>query len=77
MPEKWGIAHIFSSMNNTIVHITDITGSETIAMVSGGSVSDKDMNKGKPFTAMKVAIPMSHAVPDFHSRGAIIPLVAA
>ncbi len=53
--EKWGIAHIFASVNNTIVHITDITGSETIAMASGGQVSDKDMNKGKPFTAMKVA----------------------
>ncbi|MCX6819174.1 MAG: 30S ribosomal protein S11 [Candidatus Aenigmarchaeota archaeon] len=55
MKEKWGIAHIFSSGNNTIVQITDITGSETLAICSGGMVSDKDMNKGKPFTAMKVA----------------------
>ncbi|MGI0061866.1 MAG: 30S ribosomal protein S11, partial [Nitrosotalea sp.] len=23
--EKWGIAHIFSSFNNTIVHITDVS----------------------------------------------------
>lgn len=53
--ERWGIAHIFSSINNTIVHITDITGSETIAIATGGQVSDRDMNKGKPFTAMKVA----------------------
>lgn len=53
--EKWGVAHIFSSVNNTIVHITDVTGAETIATCSGGQVSDKDMNKGKPFTAMKVA----------------------
>ena len=53
--ERWGIAHIFSSVNNTIVHITDVTGAETIAVASGGQVSDKDMNKGKPFTAMKVA----------------------
>lgn len=55
MKERWGIAHIFSSINNTIVHITDITGSETIAIATGGQVSDRDMNKGKPFTAMKVA----------------------
>ena len=53
--EKWGIAHIYSSVNNTIIHITDITGAETIAIASGGQVSDKDMNKGKPFTAMKAA----------------------
>ncbi len=53
--ERWGIAHIFSSVNNTIVHITDVTGAETIALATGGQVSDKDMNKGKPFTAMKAA----------------------
>ncbi len=35
---RWGIAHIFSSYNNTFIHITDITGSETIARVSGGMV---------------------------------------
>lgn len=53
--EKWGVAHVYSSMNNTIIHITDLTGAETIAFASAGMVSDKDMNKGKPFTAMKVA----------------------
>lgn len=53
--EKWGVAHIYSSVNNTIVHITDITGAETIALATGGQVSDRDMNKGKPFTAMRVA----------------------
>jgi len=53
--ERWGIAHIYSSLNNTIIHITDITGSETIAFASGGMTTDKDMNKGKPFTAMKAA----------------------
>ena len=42
--EKWGIAHIFSSVNNTIVHITDITGAETIAIASGGQVSDRPGN---------------------------------
>jgi len=55
MKVRWGVAHIFSSLNNTIVHITDLTGSETIALSTGGSMTDRDMNKGKPFTAMKVA----------------------
>jgi small subunit ribosomal protein S11 len=55
MKERWGIAHIYSSLNNTIIHITDVTGSETLAFVSGGMVCDRDMNKGKPFTAMKAA----------------------
>src|SRR3989338_10206543 len=55
MKEKAGIAHIYSSMNNTIVHITDISGSETIAIASGGTATDRDMMKGKPFTAMRVS----------------------
>jgi small subunit ribosomal protein S11 len=35
-PVKWGIAHIFSSYNNTIIHMTDLTGAETVAVSSGG-----------------------------------------
>jgi len=52
---KTGIAHIFSSVNNTIIHITDASGSETIARFSGGMVTDKDRLKGKPYPAMKAA----------------------
>ena len=53
--ERVGIAHVFSSMNNTIVHITDISGGETVAIASGGMSTDRDMMKGKPFTAMRVS----------------------
>ena len=64
--EKWGVAHIFSSLNNTIIHITDITGAETIAFASAGMVSERDMNKGKPFTALKVA---KKAAEKAHEQG--------
>ena len=50
--EKWGVAHIYSTANNTIVHITDITGSETVARFSGGMMTDKDREQGMPFPAM-------------------------
>ncbi len=53
--DRTAVAHIYASMNNTIVHITDITGSETLAIASGGMSTDRDMMKGKPFTAMRVA----------------------
>ncbi|MGC8812547.1 MAG: 30S ribosomal protein S11 [Candidatus Aenigmatarchaeota archaeon] len=53
--ERWGIAHIYSTTNNTIVHITDITGSETIARYSGGMMTDKDREEGMPFPAMLAA----------------------
>ena len=52
---KWGIAHIYSSNNNTIIHITDITGAETISRVSGGMVTKRDKDKGAPFPAMNAA----------------------
>ncbi len=53
--EKWGIAHIFSSVNNIIVHITDITGAETISRVSGGMVTNRDREEGSPFSGIKAA----------------------
>lgn len=53
--EKWGIAHIYSTTNNTIIHITDITGAETISKASGGMMTDKDREEGMPFPAMLAA----------------------
>lgn len=48
----WGIAHIFSSYNNTHLHITDITGSETIARTSGGMVVKSSRLESSPTAAM-------------------------
>lgn len=53
--EKWGIANIFSSNNNTIIHVTDITGAETIARYSAGMMSDKGREGGMPYPAMLAA----------------------
>lgn len=53
--EKWGIAHIFSSYNNTIIHITDLTGAETISISSGGMHVNADRYESSPFAAMKAA----------------------
>lgn len=52
---KWGVAHIFSSSNNTIIHITDVTGSETITRFTGGMVTNRAKDKGMPFPAMNAA----------------------
>ena len=53
--EKWGIAHIYSSYNNTIIHITDLTGGETVAISSGGIHVNADRYESSPFAAMKAA----------------------
>ena len=53
--DKWGIAHIYSSYNNTIIHITDLTGGETVAISSGGCHVNADRYESSPFAAMKAA----------------------
>jgi len=53
--ERWGVAHIYSSYNNTIVHITDLTGAETIAFSSGGRHVKADRLESSPYAAMKSA----------------------
>ncbi|MBI2574572.1 30S ribosomal protein S11 [Candidatus Woesearchaeota archaeon] len=52
---RWGIAHIFASYNNTIIHITDITGTETISKASGGMVVKVDRMESSPTAAMMAA----------------------
>ena len=52
---KWGIAHIFASYNNTVIHITDITGSESIARTSGGQVVKSHRMESSPTAAMAAA----------------------
>jgi len=52
---RWGVAHIYSSYNNTIIHLTDITGTETIAKASGGMVVKAHRLESSPTAAMNAA----------------------
>ncbi len=61
-PAKWGIAHIFSSYNNTIIHMTDLTGAETVSLSSGGVHVNADRYESSPFAAMKAANAVIEAV---------------
>jgi small subunit ribosomal protein S11 len=53
--EKWGVVHVYSSYNNTIIHITDISGAETIARASGGMFVKADRMQSSPYAAMRSA----------------------
>ena len=53
--QRWGIANIYSSYNNTIIHITDITGAETISKASGGMVVKAHRLESSPTAAMSAA----------------------
>src|SRR5665811_130512 len=52
---RWGVANIFASYNNTIIHITDVTGTETLALASGGQVVKSDRLESSPTAAMTAA----------------------
>jgi len=52
---RWGVAHIYSSYNNTIIHVTDITGSETIAKAGGGMMVKAHRLESSPTAAMSAA----------------------
>lgn len=52
---RWAVAHIYSSFNNTIVHVTDITGTETICKATGGMIVKADRLKSSPTAAMMAA----------------------
>ncbi|KAI7782029.1 40s ribosomal protein s14 [Diaporthe eres] len=51
----FGVARIFASFNDTFVHITDLTGRETIARVTGGMKVKSDRDESSPYAAMLAA----------------------
>jgi small subunit ribosomal protein S11 len=61
--DQGGIAHIYSSGNNTIIHITDLAGN-TISRVSGGMVTKHSRLKANPTIAMFVAKKASERAKD-------------
>merc|ERR1712137_306392 len=52
---RWGVAHIFASFNDTFVHVTDVTGRETIVRVTGGMKVKADRDESSPYAAMLAA----------------------
>jgi len=54
-PERWAVAHVYSSKNDTIITLTDLSGAETIAVGSGGMMVSADSQEGMPWAAMQAA----------------------
>merc|ERR1712028_137869 len=51
----FGVAHIYASYNDTFVHITDLTGRETMVRVTGGMKVKADRDESSPYAAMLAA----------------------
>ncbi len=73
---RWGIAHIFASYNNTIVTVTDITGTETLARASGGQVVKADRLESSPTAAMGVAKKIAEIIRDKGINGLYVKVRA-
>mmetsp|Transcript_20211 Transcript_20211/g.34523 ORF Transcript_20211/g.34523 Transcript_20211/m.34523 type:complete len:153 (-) Transcript_20211:115-573(-) len=48
----FGVAHIYASFNDTFVHVTDISGRETLVRVTGGMKVKADRDESSPYAAM-------------------------
>lgn len=59
---KWAVCHVFSSKNDTIITVTDMSGAETIAKASGGMMVKADREEGKPYAAMQSAAKVANEV---------------
>ncbi|KAI1291937.1 40S ribosomal protein S14 [Halotydeus destructor] len=51
----FGVAHIYASFNDTFVHVTDLSGRETICRITGGMKVKADRDEASPYAAMMAA----------------------
>nr|BAN64717.1 40S ribosomal subunit protein S14, putative [Babesia bovis] len=51
----FGVAHIFASFNDTFIHVTDLSGRETLVRVTGGMKVKADRDESSPYAAMMAA----------------------
>ena len=73
---RWGIAHIYSSYNNTIITVTDVTGTETLARSSGGQIVKSDRLESSPTAAMGIAKKISEICKEKGVNGLYIKVRA-
>ncbi len=57
----WAVLHLYSSKNDTILHVTDVTGAETITMCTGGMIVKSSREESSPYAAMQCAIRVADA----------------
>ncbi|MBN2518545.1 MAG: 30S ribosomal protein S11 [Candidatus Altiarchaeota archaeon] len=59
-----GVAHVYSSKNNTIITVTDMSGAETLASASGGMVVKSGREERTPFAAIQIAKIVAEKIKD-------------
>jgi small subunit ribosomal protein S11 len=62
--DTWAVVNIYSSYNNTMVHITDLTGAETVSRISGGMAVKSSRLESSPYAAMQCASQAAQVAKD-------------
>lgn len=69
------IVNIYTSFNNTLVHVTDMSG-KTLAKVTGGMVTKHDRLKANPTIAMFIAKRISENIKDLNVKSVYVRIRA-
>ena len=64
-----GVAHIYASKNDTFVHVTDLSGAETLARCTGGIAVRAQRDEGTPYAAMLAAQQVAQRLKDLGIDG--------
>jgi small subunit ribosomal protein S14e len=56
----FGVCHILASFNNTFIHVTDLSGRETYARISGGMKVKADREESSPYAGNNININEMH-----------------
>ena len=52
----FAVAHILASWNDTFIHITDLSGRETLCRITGGMKVKSDREESSPYAAMMASL---------------------
>lgn len=73
--ENEAVVNIYTSFNNTLVHVTDMSG-KTITKVTGGMVTKHDRLKANPTIAMFIAKRISENIKDLNIKSLYVKIRA-
>ena len=73
--EVEAVVNIYTSFNNTLVHVTDMSG-KTLSKVTGGMVTKHDRLKANPTIAMFVAKRIAENIKDLNVKSVYVRIRA-
>jgi len=70
------VAHILATWNDTFIHVTDLSGRETLVRVTGGMKVKSDREESSPYAAMLAAMDVVNRCKDLKINALHIKLRA-